>query len=673
MPLSDDTALLDGTTAGAQAPDVAVRLEPAGVTVTVPAGSLLEDAISKAGLRVALPCGGQGRCGRCVVQVKEGSVRRRSTVRLGAEQIEEGYALACQTLVNSDAVVLLIDAEPRQERIVGGDLADKVARESVPCDRRRAPVVSAYRVVVPPPDMADNTPDFERLQREMALQYGIRRITPSLTALARLPESLRNGEWTVTAVIEQRDPDVALALDPTDSAGSYRLLDVFPGDQPPRLYGAAIDIGTTTVVAYLTDLATGEVVDGLSAYNDQIARGEDVISRIIYGKQLARRVELRERVVGTMNGLLDEMLSRKRLTRDDILAVVVAGNTTMTHLFLGLDPANIRLEPYVGAAGKFPLVPASTLSLHVHPEALVDCMPAVGAYVGGDITAGALISGMTEGEEIALFLDIGTNGEMVLGNNEWLISCACSAGPGFEGAGASSGMRAVRGAIEEVWIDPVTFEPTVTTIGGDVPRGICGSGMISLMGELMMTGIINKSGRISPDIPTKRIREGHNGLEYVVVWADDTATGERDIILDDTDIINLLRAKAAIYAGAAVLCESVGLSITDVDRVLIGGSFGKHIDVEKAIQIGLLPDLPWDRFSYLGNTSLQGAYHALVCRTCRAEIEDIASKMTYLELSADNRFMDAFTSALFLPHTDESLFPSVQQSLEARKQGVSAV
>jgi uncharacterized 2Fe-2S/4Fe-4S cluster protein (DUF4445 family) len=351
----------------------------------------------------------------------------------------------------------------------------------------------------------------------------------------------------------------------------------------------------------------------------------------------------------------------------------VAGNTTMTHLFLGIDPAYLRLEPYVGAAGHFPPIPAATLGLHVHPEALVDCMPSVGAYVGGDITAGLIRTGMHEDERVTLFIDIGTNGEMVLGNNEWLISCACSAGPGFEGAGASSGMRAVPGAIEDVWIDPHSLDPTITTVGGQVPRGICGSGMISLMGEMLITGIINKGGRLNANVPSKRVRQGHNGLEYVVVWAQETATGERDIVLDESDIANLLRAKAAIYAGAAVLCESVGLAITDVDRVLIGGSFGKHIDIEKAIQIGLLPDMPWERFSYLGNTSLQGAYLGLTCRQHRAEIDDAASKMTYLELSADNRFMDAFTSASFLPHTDESLFPSVVRSLAAiREKGATA-
>jgi uncharacterized 2Fe-2S/4Fe-4S cluster protein (DUF4445 family) len=325
------------------------------------------------------------------------------------------------------------------------------------------------------------------------------------------------------------------------------------------------------------------------------------------------------------------------------------------------------------------------LGLHVHPEALVDCLPAVGAYVGGDITAGLLRAGIHREEPVTLFIDVGTNGEMVLGNADWLIACACSAGPAFEGAGATSGTPAVAGAIEQVWIHPKTLEPTWNTIGDAPPIGICGSGMISLLGEMLVAGVIDKSGRIAAHGRSPRVRTGEEGPEYVVAWAADavggrtaggqptggaqTPDGAKDIVLTETDIQNLLRAKAAIYAGAAVLCDSVGLAITDVERVLIGGGFGRHIDIEKAIEIGLLPDMPWERFTYLGNTSIQGAYLALTCREARAQVDELAAKMTYLELSADNRFMDAFTSALFIPHTDEGLFPSVRRALAAARSG----
>jgi len=641
-----------------------VRLEPSERTVEVPVGTLLEEAISQAGLHVPLPCGGQGRCGRCVVQVREGSVRRRSALRLSEDDIQQGYALACQTLVNEDVTVWVPPHEEQIQRLEAGDRAEKAAPEVVLCEHPGKPWIERYHVTVEPPTMGDNTPDFERLKRELTSQHGLRDVRPTLTALAKLPKVLREGEWTVTVEVEQGNSD--------SPDGPYRLLDVLPGKAETQVLGLAIDIGTTSVATYLADMRDGRLLDHASAFNNQIACGEDVISRIVYARQPGHREELQGRVVATINALMDDMLARQELAPEQIALAMVAGNTTMTHLFLGLEPQYIRLEPYVPAAGRFPPLPAARLGLHMHPDALVDCLPAVGAYVGGDITSGLLRTGMYEEEALTLFIDVGTNGEMVLGNSEWLITCACSAGPAFEGAGATSGMPAVTGAIEQVWIDPRTLEPTWTTLGDAPPLGICGSGMISLLGEMMVTGVIDKSGRVAVDGRSPRLRRSEAGPEYVVAWAADTETGQEDIVLTETDIQNLLRAKAAVYAGATVLCESVGLAITDVERVLIGGGFGRHIDVEKAIQLGLLPDMPWDRFTYLGNTSIQGAYLALTCRDSRAQVDDLAGKMTYLELSADNRFMDAFTSALFIPHTDESLFPSVQQTLaELRAQGES--
>ena len=637
---------------------VRVRVEPAGQTVEVAAGSLLSEAVALTGTRLGLPCGGQGRCGRCAVLVQEGSVRRRSTLRLSEDDIERGFALACMTVVTGDATVWVPPQRERLERVVSGDLAEK-GSELERCDREIVPWVTRYHVKVEPPTLDDNTPDLERLMRELARQHDMREVLPTLRALDQLPRALRDGEWNVTVELDAGFPDERRGW----MSDERRLLNVLPGHVSTTTYGVAIDVGTTTVVTYLADLSTGQLLDAASAYNEQISCGEDVISRIMYARQPQRRLELQQHAIDTINALIDEMLAKRRIERDDVSAATVAGNTTMIHLLLGLDASNIRLEPYVGVTGHFPSVPAARLGLHMNPEALVDCLPAVGAYVGGDITAGVLRANMHREEPVTLFMDIGTNGEMVLGNSEWLITCACSAGPSFEGAGAASGMRAVKGAVDEVWIDPITLEPTFTTIEADRPRGICGSGMISLVGEMLVTTLISKSGRINADADTDRVRMGPNGLEYVLVWAKDTATGEKDIVLDEADIANLIRAKAAIYAGAAVLCESVGLTMADVDRVLIGGSFGRHVDVEKAILIGLMPDIPWDRFTFLGNTSLQGAFLARTCQGRRAQVDEVASKMAYLELSADNRFMEAFTSALFLPHTDESLFPSVQKAL----------
>jgi uncharacterized 2Fe-2S/4Fe-4S cluster protein (DUF4445 family) len=306
---------------------------------------------------------------------------------------------------------------------------------------------------------------------------------------------------------------------------------------------------------------------------------------------------------------------------------------------------------------------ASEIGLHIHPEATVDCLPGVASYVGADITAGVLSSGLDESEDMTLFIDVGTNGEIVMGNRDLQITCACSAGPAFEGAGVVDGMRATNGAIEEVWIDGGTYEPTYRVIGNTKPKGICGSGLISLLSEAFLTGILDKAGNVNLTLPTSRVREGAHGAEYVVAWGPETESGN-DIVLSRVDIDNLLRAKAAIYAGFTVLADQVGIPLETVAKVQVGGSFGKYINVEKAVQIGLLPDVQWDQFEFLGNTSIKGAYMALLDWRKRQQIADIANRMTYIELSADNTFYEAFTSALFLPHTDASKFPSVQAALQ---------
>jgi uncharacterized 2Fe-2S/4Fe-4S cluster protein (DUF4445 family) len=305
---------------------------------------------------------------------------------------------------------------------------------------------------------------------------------------------------------------------------------------------------------------------------------------------------------------------------------------------------------------------AQELGLQINPCAVVDILPGVASYVGADITAGVFSSGMVDMSQVSLFMDVGTNGEIVLGTNEWLVTCACSAGPAFEGAGVVNGMRATKGAIEEVWINGETYEPTCRVIGGGKPRGLCGSGLISLLAETFITGIVDKGGNINTGLGTPRIREGEHGLEYVVVWGSESEKGE-DIVITAVDIDNLLRAKGAIYAGYRVLSDSVGVPLEMTEQMFIGGSFGKYINVEKAVQIGLLPDMPWERFHFLGNTSVLGAYRALLDYKVRERITDIASRMTYIELSADNTFFEAFMSALFLPHTNLSDFPSVEAAL----------
>jgi uncharacterized 2Fe-2S/4Fe-4S cluster protein (DUF4445 family) len=357
------------------------------------------------------------------------------------------------------------------------------------------------------------------------------------------------------------------------------------------------------------------------------------------------------------------MRRRTGIDPASISKVSVVGNTTMIHLFLGLPPASIRLTPYIPTVNLPSPVLASEVGLNVHPLATVDCLPGVASYVGADITAGVLASGLVDQDALTLFIDIGTNGEMVLGTRDWMVTCACSAGPAFEGAGVVDGMRATTGAIEEVWVHTETFEPTIRVIGETKPRGICGSGLISLLAELFVTGVVDKGGNFKLDIGTNRVRNGEHGPEYVVAWGEETETGH-DIALTKVDIDNLMRAKGAVYAGFSVLAAGVGVDLADVEQVLVGGAFGKYINVEKAVQIGLLPDLPWDRFRFLGNTAVLGAYATLLSQDARKRAEAVARSMTYVELSADNTFYEAFTAALFLPHTEISRFPNVAEIWE---------
>ena len=463
------------------------------------------------------------------------------------------------------------------------------------------------------------------------------------------------GEWRITAVVDMR-----LA----SRGESPRLVDLRPGheDEYSPLWGAAIDIGTTTVSLWLVDLINGKVKAQVAEYNGQIARGEDVISRIVFASKEGGSEELQRKVLETINKLLDVACKRVKAEPLDVVKATVAGNSTMMHLLLGIPAASIRLSPFVTAVNHVPCMTAREIGLNACPDASVECLPGVASYVGADITAGVLASGLDRAENVTLFLDVGTNGETVLGNRDWLVACACSAGPAFEGAGVLNGMRATDGAIEEVWVHSQTLEPTYRVIGKSKPRGICGSGLISLLSELFITGLLDKAGNVNLQAPTPRVREGAHGGEYVVAWAAETQTGE-DIVLTRVDTDNLLRAKAAIYAGFTVLADSVGVPLEGTEKLLIGGSFGKYINVEKAVQIGLLPDMDWSRFEFLGNTSVKGAYLALLDWRQKERIAEIARRMTYVELSADNSFYEAFTSALFLPHTDLSRFPSVEAAL----------
>ena len=647
------------------------------ITVEVARGTILTDAAILAGIGIVQPCGGQGRCGRCAVQVVGGDIRRRSTHRLSAEDVAEGYALACQSIVEGDAQIIVPEQDTLERHLTMDRLVAEVA---VPegYDAGRDQTLKRINLTLSAPTMDDQRDDWSRLENVVRQRLDIDKLSISLAQLSTMGDVLRRDDWKVSALV---------ALDESSGEKSGTLIRLRAGhtsDEEPML-GVAVDIGTTTVTVWLVDLISGQVIGQAAEYNRQIKRGEDVISRVIYANKNKGQDELRDLVLTSINTLIDracDKATRNAVSQAaengsavydyapaNVVKATIAGNSIMMHLLLGIPAESIRQSPFVTAVNQLPPLRASVTGLDINQDAPVYCLPGVASYVGADISAGVLSSGLDDMEEVTLFMDIGTNGETVLGCRDWLVTCACSAGPAFEGSGVVDGMRATRGAIEEVWIDHHTYEPSIRIIGDDKARGICGSGLISLMAEMFLTGVIDKGGHFNSNLPTKRIRRGDSGWEYVVVWADESWHA-KDIVITRVDVDNLIRAKAAIYAGISVLADAVGVPLETVETILIGGSFGKYINVEKAIQIGLLPDRQWESFHFLGNTAVLGAYYALLDHEAQRRICEIAGRMTYIELSADNSFYEAFTSALFLPHTEAGRFPSVQQVIHSGIQEV---
>lgn len=621
---------------------------PDNVATQVEAGTSLFKAASQAGIELKSTCGNRGTCGRCAVLVKEGKVRLGSG-NLPARLRRGGYVLACQTFVEGNVVVEV----PRDSRldehqvlVASSELREEEA--DLLQDYNLEPVSQRFHVELPPPSVSDNTSDLARLETALHRHGYPDRTQISLATLRQLAETLRAGNWEATVTLASTD-------------GVTEVLSVEPGKAPLANYGLAVDIGTTTVVVHLVDLNSGLTIDKRGTYNRQARYGDDVISRIVYATEEHGGLdELHKAVIDTLNELINKLLSRNEVAPESVTAVVTAGNTTMAHLFLGLSPKYIRLKPYIPTANTFPPVRAGDLGLAVNPRAWVLSFPAVASYVGGDIVAGVLATRIAREEPLTLFIDIGTNGEMVLGNRDWLISCACSAGPAFEGGGITFGMRAMKGAIERVEIAPETFEVEVKAISGYRPMGICGSGLIDLIAKMRRVGLIDRTGHFQLDKKTPRLRETEDGdVEFVLVWGQDTECG-KDIVITESDIKTLIRSKGAVFAGIQSLLRTVGLDLEAIDRILIAGGFGNYLNVADAVEIGLLPDLPPAKYRFVGNTAVKGAKLGLLSRPALEEAKEIASRMTYVELSVGTTFMDEFVSALFLPHTNLSLFPSVK-------------
>lgn len=636
-----------------------VLFTPDQVSVEAPAGTTILSAAVKAGIYLNSLCGGDGVCGRCRVIVRLGEIRGGSTDRLTHDEIRRGYVLACEARVHSDLVVEV----PPETRVQGeptyveSDIPQLTDAQGL--GRRRlkiSPLVQKHFLHLPEPSLEDNVSDLQRLEHALGKATGLKDFQMGLKVTRRLPGLLRQNNWKVTAVAGRR-------------GRLTEIIDVEGGDTTPLNMCVAADIGTTTLVCHLVDLRRGRQTLGVAAkYNSQASFGGDVIRRIIYASSETDGAErLQETVVGDLNELIHELVTTHRLGHQDISMVSLAGNTTMVHLLLGLPSQWIRRQPYVGAGYGLPPFRAAEVGLNINPRGLLYCLPCVAGFVGADIVAGVLATGMGNDEGIRMLIDIGTNGEIVVGNSDFLVCASASAGTAFEGADCRDGMRATRGAIDHIRLLNARRVMSYSTIGSAAPKGICGTGYVDLLAEMLRAEVMDKTGRLNADAAPERIREGEDGqMEYVVIFANEAGDG-KEIVITQGDINNLLRAKGAIYAASAVLLNALSLGFDQIEEFLVAGAFGNFLNIKEAVTIGLLPDVPHERVRFIGNSSVAGAKLAAVCHECYEEAHALAKRMTYFELSTDPTFMDQFVSACFFPHTDIERFPSVLAELSAGK------
>lgn len=632
-----------------------VLFKPDNVEIEVEPGKNLLQAAIDAGVRIYASCGGAGTCGTCKVLIEKGEVETTRTRRVSDEEYKQGTRQACRSRVLTDLTVY-VPVESRLEKAVLSTEAKKVS-EVLAAGWRFRPPLSKFFVELPPPTLEDNTSDLSRLLRGLKLNYNLSNLSVDFAVVRKLAEVLRQGNWqaTVTTLV------TATKRQPGDHHRP-RIINIEPGDTRAKHYSLAFDIGTTTVWGQLLDLNRGRVLGTGVQYNGQISYGADVISRINYCQKPGGLKKLQQAVVANINGIIEELLTQHKVDVKHVGHLMVAGNTTMTQILFGLDPRYIRLAPYTPIANFFPPVEASSLGIKLGEGVYIFAFPAVASYVGGDIVSGVVGAGIHQRKTLTFFIDIGTNGEIVIGNSEWMVTASCSAGPAFEGGGVRHGMVATSGAIENFEINQSNLESKVGTIGDARPKGICGSGLINIVAGLLEAGVIGQNGKFNPELTSRRIRHGADGYEYVLAWAPETQI-DKDIVITEVDIDNLMRAKAAMYAGAQTLAKSVGLTSANFEQVIIAGGFGSSLDIPKAITVGLLPDLPRDKFTFIGNGSLMGARLTSFSTDLLDDARKVANMMTNVELSESTEFMNNYIAALFLPHTHASEFPTVSKRL----------
>jgi len=609
---------------------VKIFFDPMSKEIEVKRGALLLDAIREAGIRIESICGGKGECGKCRVILNKGEVSRLSTKSekfLSPQEISEGHRLACQIRVLGDSEFTV----PVESLVV----SPKILISTEMVIDRLDPASKKYLVTLLP----TRGDEHHSIKLE-----GYSGPTPKVSEEIYDNLLLMEPEQSITATLSRTNTPP-------------EIINIESGDRTSSNYGLAIDVGTTTIAVLLFDLTSGQVLGEASALNKQITYGETLLARIAFSRKAHGGLQkLQRAVVQSINDLLDRLTSNAGIKNEEITSISVGGNTVMNHLLAGID---VDYLWYVDANDKVHRSPiikkAKDIGLHTNPEAYVYCLPNVSRFLGGDATGDVIASGMYNSDETSLLVDMGTNGEIILGNKNWLVSCSVASGPAFEGAGVRFGMRGMQGGIEHVKINPESFKVEYTVIGNTLPKGICGSGIIDAAAEMFSVGILDFRGKIVEG-RTPLVRKGRDGLEYVVVPAEKTAIS-RDIVITQRDVDYIMDSKGATCGGIMVLMRKFKLSIYDVKNFYLAGAFGTYTDLRSATKLGIFPEFPNAKTRPIGNGSLSGAYVTLLSMTKRDEANAIARNMLYVDLLVDVMFAETYSESIYIPGPKE-LFPS---------------
>jgi uncharacterized 2Fe-2S/4Fe-4S cluster protein (DUF4445 family) len=603
---------------------VKIVLDPMNKVIEVEQGTMLIDAIRQAGIRIRSICGGEGECGTCKVILNEGKVSDVSTKYekwLSLEEVSEGYHLACQVRVQSDCKITI----PVESRIASPKIListeismnqlDPASKKYLATKNQEQGTVKLHGYSGPKPNISKEEYDRLLTMREP--------LTATLSTMKTPPE----------------------------------IISIEPGNRTHSNYGLAIDVGTTTIVALLVDLTTGKILDTASTLNRQITYGETLLARIAFSRKTENGLRrLQQAVVGSINDLVNKLTLNTGIKNKDITSVSVGGNTVMNQILAGTDVDYLWFVDANDKVSRMPIIKrAKVLGIHTNPEADVYCLPNVSRFLGGDAIGDIIASGVYNSDKTSLIVDMGTNGEIILGNKNWLISCSIASGPAFEGAGIRFGMRAMRGAIEHVKIDTKTFKAEYTVIGDTLPKGICGSGIIDAAAEMFSVGILDFAGKIVKD-RTPLVRKGRNGLEYILVPAEETEI-ERDIVVTQRDMDYLMDSKGAVCGGILVLMRKFKQSIYDIKNLYLAGAFGAYTELKNATRLGIFPEFPNAKIHPIGNGSVSGAYATLLSTKKRDEAKAVAQNILYIDLLADVMFAETYSESIYIPGPKE-LFPS---------------